>query len=116
MTSGTSVAAAIAAARGPASLGRPFIFQLPQTMMGRMPALSGVRGGTRRHGSSSRASRSMRPSARWTRDRVMSRRSASSARVASGASMRARATRWSATESSDSESLSASAAMATDWR
>ena len=41
MTPGTSVAAAMAAARGPASVGRPFIFQLPAMMMGRMSPLSG---------------------------------------------------------------------------
>ena len=68
------------AASSPASAGVVCIFQLPATMIGRIGRIIAS------------ASRSIRSRARWTAERCIASRSASSPRVASGVSRRAAAT------------------------
>ena len=95
VTPATRVRAAIVRASSPASAGVVCIFQLAATTIVTHRAescQSGAVAGTRARRRSSVASRSSRSSARWTAERWISSRSASSARLASGVSRRASAT------------------------
>ena len=117
VTPGSRVRAAIVRASSPASAGVVCIFQLPATITSRIAANHARAGRAGTAGSASIvARRSSRSRARWTADRWISSRSASSARVASGVSRRASATRRTTSGCSASRPSASSVAIASSWR
>ena len=118
VTPATRVRAAIVRASSPASAGVVCIFQLAATITSRIRWIMPEPGwpGTGGRRASSVASRSSRSSARWTAERWISSRSASSARLASGVSRRASATRRTTYGWSGSRPSASSVAIASSWR